>query len=377
MELNGDTAAQVLVPQGREPPCFLQLFQGGLVIHKGSRDDSTINSESWRLFCVKGEMAVEGSLLEVECSCDSLRSRGALILLNAQKEALFLWFGCKAHASTREVGRRTAECLTKTGLPELGLSSGSTVRVQEVEEGAEPAEFWNALGNQDRKAYDCMLQDPGKYNFTPRLFRLSASSGVFEGEEHLGPARVTGIVTPMPFLQDDLFFVPQPAQFLLDNHLEVYLWQGEQSDDSTAAGPGHARWVSEQKCAMETVLQYCKEKNPRRPPHAYLIHTGTEPLTFTNVFPRWERRTGAGQKQGERARSKVMLVKDALARLTKTQYTVEELLGNPLPEGVDPQRLEIYLSDLDFQRVLEMKREEFNSLPNWQQINLKKSKGLF
>lgn len=53
--------------------------------------------------------------------------------------------------------------------------------------------------------------DPGKYNFTPRLFCLSASSGVFEGEELLSPARVTGAVMAMPFLQENLYSVPQPG----------------------------------------------------------------------------------------------------------------------------------------------------------------------
>lgn len=33
--------------------------------------------------------------------------------------------------------------------------------------------------------------------------------------------------------------------------------------------------------------------NPRRPPRAYLICEGSEPLTFTNVFPRWEQNPGA------------------------------------------------------------------------------------
>lgn len=32
---------KVVVPQGKEPPCFLQLFQGGLVIHKGKREEAT------------------------------------------------------------------------------------------------------------------------------------------------------------------------------------------------------------------------------------------------------------------------------------------------------------------------------------------------
>uniref|UniRef100_A0A8C9Y5J9 HP domain-containing protein n=1 Tax=Sander lucioperca TaxID=283035 RepID=A0A8C9Y5J9_SANLU len=70
------------------------------------------------------------------------------------------------------------------------------------------------------------------------------------------------------------------------------------------------------------------------------------------------------------------LVQDALAQLMKTQYPLEELLRSPLPEGVDPERLEVYLSDQDFQTILEMKRDEYDSLPDWKQIDLKKSKGL-
>lgn len=53
--------------------------------------------------------------------------------------------------------------------------------------------------------------------------------------------------------------------------------------------------------------------------------------------------------QGDTGRVKLTLVQDALAQLTKTQYPLEELLQSPLPEGVDPQHLEVYLSDQDFQ----------------------------
>lgn len=53
--------------------------------------------------------------------------------------------------------------------------------------------------------------------------------------------------------------------------------------------------------------------------------------------------------QVEGAHNKVILVKDALSKLSRLQYTVEELTSKPLPEGVDPLRLECYLSDKDFQ----------------------------
>lgn len=376
VELGSHRGSQVLVTQGKEPPCFLQLFQGGLVIHKGSREDGANKTDGWRLFCVRGEAEVEASLVEVNCQRASLRSRASLVLLNAQKGVLYLWHGCKAHVGARQVAKRAADKLTQRNPAELGLSSSSNVKVEEVEEGSEPSEFTKALGSQDKKAYDCMLQDPGKYNYTPRLFRLSASSGVFEGEERLYPARVAEGVMAMPFLQENLYSAQQPALFLLDNRMEVYLWQGWQPEDTQCPGSAKIRWNNERKCAMETVLQYCKEKNPRRPPLAYLILAGCEPLTFTNIFPYWEKDTSISPK-AESSKNKVMLVKEALSQLSKQQYSIEELTRKPPPEGVDPLRLEDYLSDEDFKKLLGMSRVEFNALPNWKQKNLKKSKNLF
>lgn len=130
----------MVVPQGKEPPCFLQLFQGGLVIHKGKREETSTNTGTfssacfllillihvlkclyftvflvaeWRLFSVRGELPEEASLLEVDCCCAGLRSRGSVVLLNSQQGVLYLWTGCKAQASTREVSKRVVERLTQ------------------------------------------------------------------------------------------------------------------------------------------------------------------------------------------------------------------------------------------------------------------------
>lgn len=182
---------------------------------------------------MRGELPEEGSLLEVDCCCGSLRSRGCVVLLSGLQEALFLWTGCKAASSSREVGKRVVERLTQSRPSELGLTRSSSVKVRVVEEGSEPAEFWSALGPADRKAYDCMLHgrtlssasgrilssfrilrpihllsDPGKYNFTPRLFHLSASAGAAELQ---GATRLPGVVAPMPFVQETLYSVPQPG----------------------------------------------------------------------------------------------------------------------------------------------------------------------
>ncbi len=42
-----------------------------------------------------------------------------------------------------------------------------------------------------------------------------------------------------------------------------------------------------------------------------------------------------------------------LAALSKSTYTWEELQKRPLPDGVDPSRLEKYLSDEDFKVTID------------------------
>ncbi|XP_052661458.1 supervillin isoform X17 [Harpia harpyja] len=380
VELDEERGAQVQVLQGKEPPCFLQCFQGGMIVHAGRREEEEENAQSdWRLYCVRGEVPNEGNLLEVACHCSSLRSRTSMIVLNINKALIYLWHGCKAQSHTKDVGRTAANKIKEQCPLEAGLHSSSKVTIHECDEGSEPLGFWDALGRRDRKAYDCMLQDPGKFNFTPRLFSLSSSSGEFSATEYVYPSRDPAVINSMPFLQEDLYTAPQPALFLVDNHHEVYLWQGWWPVENKTAGSARIRWATDRKCAMETVLRYCKGKNVKKPPKSYLIHAGLEPLTFTNMFPSWEHREDIAEitEMDADVSNQIILVEDVLAKLCKTVYPLADLLARPLPEGVDPLKLEIYLSDEDFEVALEMTREEYNALPSWKQVNLKKAKGLF
>ena len=56
------------------------------------------------------------------------------------------------------------------------------------------------------------FKDPGSFNFAPRLFILSSSSGDFAATEFVYPARAPSVVSSMPFLQEDLYSAPQPGK---------------------------------------------------------------------------------------------------------------------------------------------------------------------
>lgn len=66
-----------------------------------------------------------------------------------------------------------------------------------------------------------------------------------------------------------------------------------------------------------------------------------------------------------------------LAQMTQSEYPLEVLKARPLPEGVEPTRLEVYLNAEDFQAALGCSRAEFEQLPIWKQTKLKKERGLF
>lgn len=65
--------------------------------------------------------------------------------------------GCLAAAADQHVS------VSSRHPSELGLSLSSSVRLEEVEEGSEPAEFVKAQGLKDKKAYDCMLDGTAQH----------------------------------------------------------------------------------------------------------------------------------------------------------------------------------------------------------------------
>lgn len=67
----------------------------------------------------------------------------------------------------------------------------------------------------------------------------------------------------------------------------------------------------------------------------------------------------------------------SLSLLSRTEYPLAVLLERPLPEGVDPTKLELYLNVDDFEPALGITKKEFIQLPLWKQTKLKRERGLF
>lgn len=61
---------QVQVQQGKEPPCFLQCFNGGMIIHAGKREEEEENTQSNYfnsnfLICKRGDRAEDDSVRKI------------------------------------------------------------------------------------------------------------------------------------------------------------------------------------------------------------------------------------------------------------------------------------------------------------------------
>lgn len=386
VELDEERGPQVRVVQGKEPPCFINLFNDTImIVHFGKREDADTNTTGrYRLYIVRNELPTEAYLMEVVCACASLRSRASFLLLNVQTGWLGVWHGAKSSDAIQAQSIELAHRLEKKCSAEVGLHPDALIKVKEMQEGKEASEFWAALDTNDRCVYDSLLSESASQDHTPRLFHMCSVSGVFEAKEILNSCHNPEGYSPFPFQQSDLYSASQPALFLLDTQYAVYVWSGwwpteTKDEENVKTGSAEARFNIDRKCTLETVIQYCKEKNKCSPLPAYLVYAGLEPLCFTNMFPAWEVdesvteiNLAEGRKKGE-----MVVIEDLLAKLTYTKYPWVELQERPLPEGVDPLKLEFYLVDDEFEEVLGMTRNEFYGMPSWKQGNLKKEIGLF
>lgn len=208
VELDSENAPQIRVTQNSEPPVFLNLFEGGLVVHRGKKE-STEKVEANRFYIVRGEEEDETVLMEVPCSMRQLRSRTSFVLVNAGTNIVTIWHGCKSSDQTRKVIRKAVDRIVDKRPVEFGFAKSKSVKVDEVEEGSESEEFKKVLGKKSELYYS-LLKKKEQFNHTLRLFLLSSTLGTFKAVEVLNPQR-SKHVCPYPFMQSELYSANQPG----------------------------------------------------------------------------------------------------------------------------------------------------------------------
>lgn len=206
VELDSENARQIRVTQGSEPPVFLQLFKGRMVIHSGKKDCNR-NSKK-RLYIVRGDIAEETVLNEVPCSAKSLRSRGSFIYVDGYKNSVAVWHGAKSSKNTRVICTGFADFIAESDSSQYGIEDDVDVDILEVDEG--DSEFLQNL-NGDQEMYHSLVDSENKFDTSPRLFHMTSISGSFEATEVPCPHR-SSMETPFPFLQSDLYSASQPGK---------------------------------------------------------------------------------------------------------------------------------------------------------------------
>ncbi|XP_015764099.1 PREDICTED: supervillin-like [Acropora digitifera] len=351
VELDSDKGPQVLVAQGKEPPCFTRLFEGKMVVHLGRRDGQEETDEV-DLFIIRNENPEESYLLQIPASSSSLRSRTSFVVTDKRKALVYAWHGCKSLSSTETLAVNAAKRMKKW----YNEQYSQEYKAKEVSEGEESKDFWNILGGKGQ--FQSLSGDSTKHDYTIRVFHLKGGSSSFEATEVLNPGR-SQHTTPYPILQSQLYCADQPALFLVDAVNEMYLWHGwwpqsDEDSDSRASTTGSAetRWSNDRRLAMETTKSYAEEMK-RNFSQVFIVYAGLEPKSFRILFPFWEDRPevskinqAAGKIENEKLK-----VETELAKLSRKEYSLDELKQKPAPDGVDPSRLEAYLNEADFQQL--------------------------
>ncbi|KAM5233389.1 villin-like protein isoform 3-T3 [Hipposideros larvatus] len=235
------------VTMGSEPPHFLAIFQGQLVVFQRSTEHNGKGqpAPATRLFHVQGTDSYNTRTMEVPARASALNSSDIFLLVTAG--ICYLWFGKGCSGDQREMARMVTTVISEKN-KEIVL------------EGQEPPQFWEALGGRAPYPSNKSLPEDVS-NFQPRLFECSSPMG------HL-------VLTEVVFFsQGDL---DKYDIMLLDTWHEIFLWLGEAA--------------SEQKKAVAWGQEYLKTHPAGRSQATpiVLVKQAHEPPTFTGWFYTWD-----------------------------------------------------------------------------------------
>ncbi|KAJ1565687.1 Coronin-2B, partial [Nowakowskiella sp. JEL0078] len=135
--------------------------------------------------------------------------------------------------------------------------------------------------------------------------------------------------------------------------------------------------VKEKIIAMETVLEYVKKSSNHSSEVELLVtYAFQEPPEFTKYFHGWTR-SKFPKNSPNNTQQRVRQLKDVLLEFKTEIFTIDELLSEKLPEQIDPTKLEMYLSEEDFESIFKMTKQEYSQMHSWKRERIKKEVGFF
>ncbi|KAM9308869.1 villin-like protein [Gastrophryne carolinensis] len=403
-----DQPVQIRVTMGKEPKHFQAIFKGKMIIYEGgtSRKGNTEPEPPIRLFQVRGTDEFNTKATEVPARAASLNSNDVFVLKT--DSVCYLWCGKGCSGDEREMAKTVANIISKQDK-------------QTILEGQEPAEFWVALGGKAPYSSDKRFQET-VVRYNPRLFECSNQSGRFI---------MTEVVE---FDQSDL---DEDDVMLLDTWEELFLWFGNTSNEyernesincakdylkthpagrdlstpiiivkqghepSTFTGWFNAwdsqKWSSDKSyedmkrnlgevSAISQISVDLKNTNlnanssSRSAPSNAENGSVSPPLYQTHRNGNQSISNGS-LANGTNGTSSPTTPVESFPVNNGNQVFNRDLLINKnaedLPDGVDPTKKEMYLSDGEFAGIFGMPKSQFYQLPKWKQQNLKKQHGLF
>uniref|UniRef100_A0A1I8GT30 HP domain-containing protein n=1 Tax=Macrostomum lignano TaxID=282301 RepID=A0A1I8GT30_9PLAT len=362
VQLDEERCPQVHVAEGSEPPAFARIFQGSCIIY--SEGSSADRSSAGRLFLVRGHRLEECLLVEVPRSSDSLRPRGCYLLMLPDGRG-HLWLG-SATALLSWPGQRAEKFAAGTPM-EMGFEGRPVPPDSWATErpGGESGAFLAALG---RPGAQLDIQQDGddevkdKDDPPPvRVYKFASSARSSSGAGGGGGGELQ-------------FSLPS---WLFDAGSRLFLWQGWNPSEATAATAAAASTATSaadaeaQAAAGQAAAAAISSRCWESPPTVSCWYSPAPSRShFGTCFPSWEPDLGTGAPR--HPAQELQLVHE---RLNNLSFTLERLQQRPLPEGVDPGRLEVYLDDAEFASAFSMTRHEFAGLNDWRRLEMKESAG--
>lgn len=348
-------AIQIRVTQEKEPPHFMAVFGGKMIVFEGGYASSfdgegarDVGKKSSYMLQVRGTSSQNTKATEVDMRAGCLNSNDCFIVVTPQ--LTYVWCGKGSTGDEREMAKS------------LASAKGEVVTVSESHE---KDDFWAVLGGKATYASSDKLKEaePGQ---PPRLFQCSNASGVFKAEEVIN-------FTQSDLIDDDVM--------LLDAWDTIFLWLGHNANKD------------EQRKAETLAIEYLRTDPAGRTTGTPIIKLkqGYEPPNFTGFFGVWDNDLWNDnmtyedicERLQEISPGATVLVTSSSStgssggRRTYPLAILQEKDAEKLPPEIDAVHKEDFLSDADFKAVFGVEREAFDTIPQWKKNNLKKKAGLF